>query len=97
MKSFPDVARLINAIRGSDGFIWASPEYHGSFSGAFKNALDLATIDDHSGKVVALLGVAAGQIGAVQTLGHLRRRRAPLHLWSLPQQVSIAARVCSLR
>lgn len=38
--SRPAIERLIGASRRADAFVWASPTYHGSMSGAFKNALD---------------------------------------------------------
>lgn len=88
---FPDVARLRETIRGAHGLIWATPEYHGSFSGVLKNALDLLTIDDFSGKMVGLLGVAAGSIGAGNALSHLRTVGRQLHAWVLPAQVSVAS------
>ena len=75
---------------GADGLLWATPEYHGSYSGALKNALDLASIQDYEGKVVALMGVAAGQIGAIQALSHLRGIARQLHMWAIPSQLSIA-------
>ena len=87
---WPDAEKLLRAIRGADGLLWATPEYHGSYSGALKNALDLASIPDFEGKVVALLGVAAGQIGAIQSLSHLRGIARQLHLWAIPSQLSIA-------
>lgn len=87
---FPDVARFNQIVRESDGLIWATPEYHGSFSGALKNALDLGSFAEYEGKMVALLGVAAGQIGAIQALSHLRVVGRQLHCWVLPSQLSIA-------
>ena len=87
---WPDAETLVAATRGADGLIWATPEYHGSFSGVLKNALDLCAIPDFEGKVVALVGVAGGQIGAIQALSHLRTVARQLHLWALPHQVSIA-------
>ncbi|RYG71062.1 NADPH-dependent oxidoreductase [bacterium] len=88
--AYPDVARFNQIVRESDGLIWATPEYHGSFSGVLKNALDLGSFPEYKGKVVALLGVAAGQIGAINALSHLRTVGRQLHLWVLPAQVSIA-------
>ena len=87
---FPHVSELRAAVQNADGLIWATPEYHGSFSGVLKNALDLCDIADFDGKVVALLGVAAGQIGAIQALSHLRGVARQLHAWAIPSQVSIA-------
>src|SRR5438128_10940770 len=33
-------ARVIEASYAADGMLWSSPLYHGTISGAFKNALD---------------------------------------------------------
>lgn len=89
-EEWPDVAAMVAAVRGAHGMVWATPEYHGSFSGALKNALDLCSIEDFDGKIVAFLGVAGGQLGAIQSLGHLRSVARQLHAWALPHQVSIA-------
>ncbi len=86
-----DVARLQSVVQGAQGLIWATPEYHGSFSGVLKNALDLLSIEDFQGKMVGLLGVAAGSIGAINALSHLRTVGRQLHAWVLPQQVSVAS------
>ena len=89
-EEFPDVARFNSLVRESDGLIWATPEYHGSYSGVLKNALDLGYFNEYEGKVVALLGTAGGQIGAINALSHLRGVARHLHAWVLPHQVSIA-------
>jgi FMN reductase len=34
------IERLLTVSRRADAFLWASPTYHGTMSGAFKNALD---------------------------------------------------------
>ena len=66
----PDaVVRLTQAVRAADGLVWGSPLYHGSVSGAFKNAIDwleLLARDDPpylTDKVVALLATAGGVQG----------------------------------
>ena len=87
---WPDAARLNELVRSSDGLIWATPEYHGSFSGVLKNALDLGSFDEYQGRAVALLGVAGGAIGATQSLSHLRGIARTLHSICINEQVSIA-------
>jgi NAD(P)H-dependent FMN reductase len=77
------------ALRGSDGMILGSPEIHGSFSGVLKNALDLAGSDEFEGKMVGLVGVAGGTMGATETLSDLRNVGRSLHAWVVPTQVSI--------
>lgn len=88
---FPDVVRLSSLVRGAQGVIWGTPEYHGSYSGVLKNALDLMGFDEFQGKMIGLVGTAGGSIGAINALGHLRDVGRQLHAWVLPSQVSIAS------
>jgi FMN reductase len=64
----PDVLRLRQAIKDSQGIILATPEYHGSLTGALKNMLDLMRIEDFETKIIGLVGVAGGDIGAINSL-----------------------------
>ncbi len=89
-NEWPDAARLNELVRSCDGMIWATPEYHGSFSGVLKNALDLGSFDEYRGRAVALLGVAGGAIGATQSLSHLRGIARTLHTICINEQISIA-------
>ncbi|MFN2607181.1 MAG: NADPH-dependent FMN reductase [Acidimicrobiales bacterium] len=62
----PGVRRLVQAVGRAHGLVWSTPLYHGSMSGAFKNALDwLELLRDAdppylSGRVVALVAAAGG-------------------------------------
>lgn len=87
---FPDVTRLRNECQDAQAIIWGTPEYHGSYSGVLKNALDLMGFDEFQGKMIGLVGVAGGSTGAINALNHLRTVGRQLHAWVLPQQVSIA-------
>jgi FMN reductase len=86
----PDVLRMRQAIRESQGIILATPEYHGSLTGALKNMLDLMSIDDFETKIIGLVGVAGGNIGAINSLNTMKTICRNLHCWVLPQEVSIA-------
>lgn len=85
------VERFLGDIRAADGVILGSPELHGSVSGVLKNALDLTNRDTFEGKMVGLIGVAGGRMGASETLSHLRAIGRSLHAWVVPAQVSIGA------
>ena len=89
-ETFPDVARLSDQLRSAQAILWGTPEYHGSYSGVLKNALDLMGFDEFEGKMIGLIGVAGGSIGAIHALDHLRSVGRQLHAWVLPQQVSVA-------
>ena len=66
-----------------------TPEYHGGYSGVLKNAIDLMGFDEFEGKVVGLVGVSGGSMGAAQALQGLRVIGRALHAWVIPQQASI--------
>lgn len=36
----PQLLHFVQAVRDADAMLWATPTYHGSMSGAFKNAID---------------------------------------------------------
>ena len=83
------VRRFRADLRAADGIILASPEIHGSISGVLKNALDLASSDEFEGKMVGLVGVAGGRMGATESLSHLRTIGRSLRAWVIPTQASI--------
>jgi len=85
-----DAGKLRLEIRSAHGLILGSPEYHGSFSGLLKNALDQFQIEDFAGKVVALVGAAGGRQGAFGALSGLRLVAKSLKTWVLPDEVSVA-------
>jgi len=85
------VERFLGDIRAADGIIIGSPELHGSLSGALKNALDLANRETFEGKMLGLIGVAGGRMGAGETLSHMRAIGRSLRAWVVPAQVSIGA------
>jgi FMN reductase len=73
----PDAAReLCKVVHPAHGLMWSSPLYHGTVSGAFKNALDwLQLLSDRNppyltDKVVGLISTAGGTHGlqAVNTM-----------------------------
>ncbi len=86
----PDVFQLRQALKDSQGIMLATPEYHGSLTGALKNMLDLMTIEDFETKIIGLVGVAGGDIGAINSLNTMKTICRNLHCWVLPQEVSIA-------
>jgi len=86
----PAVERFLADLRAADGIIIGSPEIHGSVSGVLKNALDLVDRNLFEGKMLGLIGVAGGRMGASETLSHLRAIGRSLHAWVVPTQVSIA-------
>ena len=85
----PGVRKLREEVRAAKGIILATPEYHGGSSGVLKNALDLMGFDEFEGKMVGLVGVSGGRMGAVDALNTLRNIGRALHAWVVPEQAGI--------
>ncbi len=86
----PDVQRLQAAFMDADGLILVSPEYHGSVSGVLKNALDLMSFEQLSGKVAGFITILGGQSNS-NALNDLRVILRWVHAWSIPEQVAIGS------
>ncbi len=88
--TYPDsLAALRELVRSADGIVLGTPEYHGSFSGVLKNALDLMGFEEFEGKMLGLVGVSGGQMGAIDALNNLRNIGRALHAWVVPEQASV--------
>lgn len=78
-------------VAAATGVILVTPEYHGSFSSVMKLVIEnLGFPSVLSGKPVGLLGVAAGTIGAIKSLEHLRGVVSHVGGIVLPLPISIA-------
>ena len=86
------VARALQEkVQAAAGVVLATPEYHGSFSSVMKLVIEnLGFPSALAGKPVALLGVAAGSIGAIKSLEQLRGVCAHVGAIALPLPVSVA-------
>ncbi len=82
---------LQEKVSAATGVILSTPEYHGSFSSVLKLVIEnLGFPSILAGKPVTLLGVAAGQIGAIKALEQLRSVCSHVGAIVLPGPVSVA-------
>jgi FMN reductase len=78
-ETCPPAEFLLNAFRGARAFVWCTPAYHYSISGAFKNAIDFLelTADDDppylGGRLVGLVASSLGPIAAVHAIGAMEQ------------------------
>lgn len=85
-----DTKLLQEKVAAATGVVLATPEYHGSFSSVMKLIIEnLGFPSALAGKPVALLGVAAGSIGAIKSLEHLRGVVSHIGAIPLPLPVSV--------
>ncbi len=86
---------LVDAVRGADGIIVATPGYHGSLSGLLKNALDsLEPLREDTrpyldGRAVGCIVVADGWQACGSALAHLRSIVHALRGWPTPLGATI--------
>ncbi|PWV90637.1 azobenzene reductase [Paenibacillus cellulosilyticus] len=81
-------AALQQAMLAADAVILATPEYHGSFSGVLKNALDFLGQSHFSGKTVLSISTAGGPVG-VSSLQQLQAIIRNLHGINSPEWISV--------
>jgi len=87
----PAAVELQQALARASAIVLATPEYHGSFSSVIKLAIEnMGFPSPLAGKPVALLGVAAGAIGAIKSLEALRGVVSHVGALALPLAVSVA-------
>ena len=87
----PGTRKLQQLVEAATGVVLVTPEYHGSFSSVMKLVIEnLGFPSKLAGKPVALMGVAAGAIGAIKSLEHLRGVVSHVGGIALPLPISIA-------
>jgi len=86
-----DTEKIKASVSKATGVILSTPEYHGGYSSTIKLVIEnLGFPSVLSGKPIALLGVAAGQIGAIKSLESLRSVCSHIGAIVLPGPVSVA-------
>src|SRR5215471_8997605 len=82
------IAYLVGAYRRAHAMIWASPTYHGTVSGVFKNAIDFAELLAHDARPY-LQGCAVGIIAVNDstTLTAMSHCVHELRAWLAPTQI----------
>jgi NAD(P)H-dependent FMN reductase len=89
--STPDANRLRSAVKDAAAVVLATPEYHGGMSAMIKLCIEnMGFPSEMAGKPVALLGVAAGRIGAVKSIEQLRGVCGHTGALVVPGAISIA-------
>jgi NAD(P)H-dependent FMN reductase len=83
------VQSLRQKVRKAKGILLGTPEYHNGYSGVLKNALDLMGFEEFEGKMVGLVGVSGGALGASSAMNGLRDVCRALHAWVVPEQCGV--------
>jgi NAD(P)H-dependent FMN reductase len=75
-------------LRRSDALLLVTPEYHGSFSGALKNALDYYW-EEYYRKPIAVAAASAGKMGGINASVQLQHVILSLGAYPLPVKLLV--------
>lgn len=90
----PEVQRLRQWARWSEGMVWSCPEQHGSMTGVFKNQVDWIPLKDGAvrptqGRTLALMQVCGGS-QSFNVVNQMRVLGRWMRMWTIPNQSSVA-------
>ncbi len=86
---------LIAAFRRARAYVWCTPSYHYSISGAFKNLLDFVELMENDdppflgGKLVGLIAASSGPIAAIHAIGAMEQIAHALRGYVVPATAPI--------
>lgn len=89
--------KLKELFSENHGLLLALPEYNGSMSGVFKNAIDWVSREEKgeaalhcfSGKVAGLMSASSGPLGGLRGLIHARSMLENINIIVMPEQVCV--------
>lgn len=85
--------RLLDGYRRADIMLWASPTYHGTVSGVFKNAIDFAELlSDDARPYLHGRGIGLISINDSTTFAAMRDSAHELRAWLAPTQLSLTGK-----
>jgi len=87
-REIGDSEELKQRVLAADALLLATPVYHGSYSGAVRNALDYCGHDEFEDTTVGLLATSGGGLPG-GTLDHLTSIAHTLNAWVLPRTAAI--------
>jgi len=92
----PEIQTFLSEVSAADGYLFSAPTYHGSISGAFKNAIDFLELLPRKprkyleGKVVGLIAVGGGPSAAPNSLTALFHITKALRAIAAPSSLAIS-------
>ena len=85
----PPIAKEISEkLRRADAIVLVSPEYHGSFSGVLKNALDYFG-PEFAKKAIGVVTASAGKMGGINASVQLQHVILSMGAYPLPQKLIV--------
>lgn len=84
----PNLPVVGDIIAGSDGLIFVSPEYHGSYTGVLKNAVDHYW-KEFCKKVIGVVSTGAGRMGGINASTEMQQLVLSLGAYPIPKKLLV--------
>lgn len=87
-QKHPIVSAMAQWLQAADAVVWVSPEYHGSFSGVLKNALDYFWHEfDH--KPIGIAAAASGKFGGINASTQMQHLALSIGGFAMPYKLIV--------
>jgi len=83
-----EVQAVSERLHQADALIFISPEYHGSFSGVLKNAVDYFW-NEFSKKPIGVVAISAGKFGGINASSQLQHLVLSLGAFPMPTKLLV--------
>jgi len=84
----PAMLHIHQLLNDADAIIFLSPEYHGSFTGALKNAVDYYWSEFHK-KPIGVVATSSGRYGGINTSTQLQQLVLSLNAYPMPLKLLV--------
>lgn len=83
-----NLVTISNALKEADGIVFVSPEYNGSYSGAFKNAVDYFSAE-WGKKPIGICASSAGRLGGVNASHKMQELILAIFAFPMPYKLLV--------
>ncbi len=84
----PEAQQISVRLQEADALLFVTPEYHGSFSGVLKNAIDYFW-EEFQKKPIGVVTVSAGKMGGINASTQLQHVILSLGAFALPTKLLV--------
>ncbi len=84
----PALASFSRALSAADGLIFISPEYHGSYTGVLKNAIDHFW-EEYARKPIGVVATGSGPYGGINASTEMQRLILSLGAFPMPYKLLV--------
>ncbi|MBS1594209.1 MAG: NAD(P)H-dependent oxidoreductase [Bacteroidetes bacterium] len=88
-NTLPGLTDIQQKLDKADAIIFLSPEYHGSYSGALKNAVDYFS-EEFKRKPIGVVSVGAGRMGGINASTEMQQLVLSLGAYPMPYKLLVS-------